>query len=134
VRPAAPADLIAVQAYRLVAVVALVALAAEALPAWLALPIGLGDSALGLAALSVARALRAARPSAGAQARGWNLAGVALAAFTIVATLAARRSSGYFFSLYPLVLLPTFIAPVSVGLHLVTGRALLTGSQRLGAS
>ncbi len=124
VRLAAPADLITVQAYRLVAVVALIALAGEALPAWLALPVGLGDSALGLAAISVARRLRAGAPGARSRARVWNLAGIMLATFTMVATLAAGRSTGYFFSLYPLVLLPTFIAPCSLLLHGATLTAL----------
>lgn len=123
-RLASPAELVVVQVYRLVGVVVLVALAGDALPAWLGLPIGLGDSLVGLTALSVSRQLKAPGPAALAQARAWNLAGAAVALFTIIGTLAAARSTGYFFSLYPLVLLPTFIAPLSLLLHAASLKTL----------
>jgi hypothetical protein len=124
-RPRPPAaDLVAVQAGRAAAVVVLVALAGEALPAWLALPIGLGDSLVALAALSVARGARTATPGTTGQVPVWNLAGALLAAFTIVAPIASARSAGYFFSLYPLVLFPTFLAPCALVLHVLTRTAL----------
>lgn len=118
------ADLVAVQAGRVAAVVVLIALAAEALPAWLALPIGLGDAVVGLAALGVARRLRTATTSATGQAPFWNLTGALVAMFTIVAPIASARSAGYFFSLYPLVLFPTFLAPCALVLHALTLSAL----------
>ncbi|MBI2535630.1 MAG: hypothetical protein HYW06_01370 [Gemmatimonadetes bacterium] len=118
------ADLVTIQASRVVAVVVLLALAGEALPAWLALPIGLGDSLVGLTALGVARRLRGAAAGAARAAQVWNVAGVVLAVFTIAAPIASARSTGYFLSLYPLVLFPTFLAPGALGLHAVTLGAL----------
>jgi hypothetical protein len=118
------ADLVAIQASRMVAVVVLLALAGEALPAWLALPIGLGDALVGLTALGVARQLRRAAPGAARVTRAWSAAGVALAVFAMAAPIASAHSSGYFFSLYPLVLFPTFLAPCALALHAVTLKAL----------
>ena len=118
---AAPADLVAFQTCRVVALVVLVAYAGEALPGWLALPIGVGDTALGVAAPWVARRARA---GAGVAAlRSWNLIGAAIACFTMAAPLASAHATGYFFSLYPLVLLPTFLAPAWLLLHLAGHRA-----------
>lgn len=125
-RPAV-ADLVAIQAVRVVAVVALVALAGEALPAWLALPVGVGDSLVGLLAVGISRRLRSGAPGASRAAALWNLSGMALAAFVIAAPIASARSAGYFFSLYPLVLLPTFLAPVSLALHAAIQRHLAAG-------
>lgn len=118
----APADLVALQTGRVVAIVVLVAYAGEALPAWLALPIGLGDLALGLTAPWVARRARSVT-SGPAAVRWWNAAGATIALFTMVAPVAAAHSTGYFFSLYPLVLLPTFVAPGAVLGHLAVRRA-----------
>jgi hypothetical protein len=116
-----PADLVAFQTCRVVALVVLVAYAGEALPGWLALPIGVGDTALGVAAPWVARRARA---GAGVAAlRSWNAIGAAIACFTMAAPLASAHATGYFFSLYPLVLLPTFLAPAWLLLHLAGHRA-----------
>lgn len=128
-RPAV-ADLVALQAVRAVGVVALVALAREALPAWLALPIGLGDPLVGLLALGTSRRLRRAAPEAPRAAARWNLFGMVLAAFVIAAPIASAHSTGYFFSLYPLVLIPTFLAPVSLALHLAIRRGLSARAHR----
>ena len=118
-----PADLVTVQVIRVVAVVVLLAWASEALPAWLALPIGGGDILVGLAGPSVGRLLRAGQ-SRVAVARLWNAIGAALALFTMAAPVTSAPSTGYFFSLYPLVLLPTFLAPVWLVLHLAIQRGL----------
>jgi hypothetical protein len=123
VRPGV-SDLVAIQATRLVAVVVLLAFAGEALPAWLALPIGLGDVLVGLTAYHVARGLRVTTQRDARAARAWNVAGTALAVFTIAAPIASARSSGYFFSLYPLVLLPTLLAPVWLVLHVAIQRGV----------
>ncbi len=130
-RPAV-ADLVAIQAVRVVALVALVALAGEALPAWLALPIGLGDSLVGLLAVGTSRRLRRPAPGTARAAAAWNLSGMGLAAFVIAAPIASARSTGYFFSLYPLVLLPTFLAPFSLVLHFAIQRRLAAQSESPG--
>lgn len=118
----APADLVALQTCRVVAVVVLVAYAGEALPAWLALPIGVGDAALGVTAPWVARQARAGAAGLAAL-RVWNVIGAAIALFTMAAPVASAHASGYFFSLYPLVLFPTFLAPAWLLFHLAGHRA-----------
>lgn len=118
----APPDLVAFQACRVVAVVVLVAYAGEALPAWLALPIGVGDLGVGITAPWVTRWARSGA-SGLAAVRLWNVIGAAIACFTMAAPLASAHATGYFFSLYPLVLLPTFLAPAWLLLHLAGHRA-----------
>ncbi len=113
---AQPADLVAIQTVRIVAVVVLVAFAGEALPAWLALPIGVGDTLLGLTALAVARRVRVSGPAYPA-VWAWNAIGATMALYTMVAPVFSAHTTGYFFSLYPLVLFPTFLAPISLLLH-----------------
>lgn len=117
------ADAAGIQAIRIVGVVVLVALAGEALPAWLALPIGVGDPLVGLTAPSVMRQVRAG-PRGHAVARVWNAIGAALAVYTMAAPVAVAHSTGYFFSLYPLVLFPTFLAPSALLLHLASLKGL----------
>jgi hypothetical protein len=118
----AAADLVTLQTGRVVAVVVLVAFAGEALPAWLALPIGLGDLGLGLAAPWAARQARSGA-SGQAGVRWWNAIGATIALFTMVAPVSVAHSTGYFFSLYPLVLFPTFLAPSALLGHLATFHA-----------
>jgi hypothetical protein len=96
-----------------------VAYASHALPGWLALPIGSGDILVGIAAIPLATRLRRGSGGRGTAVHLWNISGMALAAFTAVASLAAMRTAGYFLSLYPLVLFPTFLAPASFVLHLL---------------
>ncbi len=115
-----PADAVAVQTSRIVAVVVLVAWAGEALPAWLALPIGAGDIMVGLAAPSVARRVWAGGPGHLA-ARAWNAIGALIALYTMAAPVLSAHTTGYFFSLYPLVLFPTFLAPCALVLHILSG-------------
>jgi hypothetical protein len=113
---------VTVQAIRIVAVVVLLAFAGEALPAWLALPIGIGDTVLGLTAPWVAGRVRAGASGLGAL-RLWNVIGATIAVFTMVAPVSVAHSTGYFFSLYPLVLFPTFLAPSALLGHLATFHA-----------
>jgi hypothetical protein len=118
----AVADLADLQACRVVAVVVLVAYAGEALPAWLALPIGVGETALGVTAPWVARRARAGT-SGLAVLRVWNVTGAVIALYTMVAPVVSAHATGYFFSLYPLVLFPTFLAPSWLLFHLAGHRA-----------
>lgn len=117
-----PSDLVAVQAIRIVGVVVLLAFAGQALPTWLALPIGIGDPLLGLTAPWVA-----GRARAGVTGRGvlrlWHVIGAALALYTMAAPIAFAQTTAYFFSLYPLVLFPTFLAPSYLLMHLAGHRA-----------
>ncbi len=96
--------------YRLSSVAVLAAWVSEALPPWIAAPVGLGDPAVALVGAALAR-------------RGtklptwWHACGIAVAAFAIIAVVGAGTTSAYFFTLYPLVLIPAFLAPVSIMLH-----------------
>jgi hypothetical protein len=113
---ATPSSLVSLQAYRLVSVTLLLALAGEALPAWIALPWGIGDIAVALTAPSVGAAV--ARMPAGARAQlVWTGGGVAVVVFGVTVVLLTGRTAGYFLTLYPLVLIPAFLAPCSLLLH-----------------
>ncbi|GBD32761.1 MAG: hypothetical protein KatS3mg081_2731 [Gemmatimonadales bacterium] len=96
--------------YRLSSVVALAAWISEALPAWVAVPVGLGEPLVAI--LGAALGWRGSRLPA-----WWHGCGIAVAAFTILAVTASGSRSAYFFTLYPLVLIPAFLAPISIMLH-----------------
>ncbi len=96
--------------YRLSSAVVLAAWLSEALPAWIVAPVGLGDPAVALLGAALGR--RGSKLPA-----WWHACGIAIAAFAILAVTAAGTRSAYFFTLYPLVLIPAFLAPVSIMLH-----------------
>lgn len=112
----------AVHLYRLSSVAVLAAWVSEALPSWIAAPIGLGDPAVALVGAALAR--RGARLPT-----WWHACGIAVAAFAILAVVSAGTRSAYFFTLYPLVLIPAFLAPVSIILH---AWAIAVHSSRIG--
>ena len=139
--------LVGVQFYRAAGVIFLVAWAAGRMPAVFALPAGIGDIAVGLAAPIVAARLRSRlRPSAAtgwvrpadrvtddlidARARrlavAWNLAGIA--DLVLAVSLGFFSSPSAFevlshgdpnalVSRMPFVLIPTFAVPLSIVLH-----------------
>jgi hypothetical protein len=123
--------LVAAQTYRVVGAVFVVAAADGALPAGFALPAGLGDVAVGMAAPFVAAAIVAGKPYARRLAVAWNLFG--LADLIVAVTLGLAHSSsalGFLASSpttdavarYPLSLVPTFLVPISIILHVLALR------------
>jgi hypothetical protein len=96
--------------YRLSSATALAAWLSEALPAWVALPVGMGDPAIALLGAILGRR-KFQLPA------WWHGLGIAVAAYAVLAVSAAGSRSAYFFTLYPLVLIPAFLAPVSILLH-----------------
>ncbi len=124
--------LIAVQSYRVIAGgVFLVLLGLDDLPALFAVPAGAGDVLVGLAAPFVARWLLAGRVG---PALTWNLLGLldlVLAVSLGVATapgpthLLLVTPSTLALSIPPLVVVPTYLVPLSVLLHLASLRYLL---------
>jgi len=131
--PATPARLAVPQVLRVVGVVFLIALAQGTLPAIFALPAGLGDLAIGVSALVVARRLAS---GAGGSRRGavwFNVLGIVdlvvavgigfMAGLGPLNVLDVTPSTAPL-GLLPLVLIPTTAVPLAVALHVVSLRQL----------
>lgn len=125
--------LVALQTFRVGGVFFLVAWFAGTLPGAFAWPAGLGDIAVGAAAPFVAAAIARRAPGHRALARGWNILG-ALDLVTAV-TLGVTHSGSSLgvlrgdvttdaMALYPFSLIPTFLVPLGLILHVLTFRAL----------
>jgi len=130
--------LIGVQFYRIAGVVFIAGWAAGRIPAIFALPAGIGDVAVGLAAPFVAARIGPGTYPSRRLAVSWNIAGladlilaVALGAATsptpIWPTLLGHPNP--LISRLPLVLIPVFAVPLSVLLHIVTLRRLGAAGQ-----
>lgn len=128
-----PEWLIGVQIFRVVGAVFLVAWALDLMPAAFALPAGIGDIAIGLAAPFVAR--RVGRDPVGGRRAAiiWNVAG--LLDFVVAVTCGFLTSPSRFQQLalgdpnvpitrMPFVLIPVFAVPLAALLHLVALRRL----------
>ena len=122
--------MIGVQLYRTIGIVFLVLLAQRQLPAHFALPAGWGDIAIGaaapLVALALARGVRGTIPLA----VSWNVLGlldlvVAVGMGTgflaplLAPGLGSRVPPAAALGVFPLILVPTFVVPISVLLHLL---------------
>jgi hypothetical protein len=125
--------LIALQTFRIIGITFVIAWLGGTLPAGFALPAGLGDVAVGLSAPFVAAAVLQRRRHHAVVARWWSVA--AVADLVIAVTSGVLHSSTPFGVLagavttdgmarYPLSLIPTFLVPVALLLHLSTFRAL----------
>lgn len=124
--------LIGVQVYRAAGVIFLIAWAAGRMPAAFALPAGIGDIAVGLAAPLVAARVRSGLDGAGAAqtrrvATLWNVLGIA--DLVVAVALGFLTSPSHFQLLasdlpnalitrLPYVLIPTFAVPLSILLHI----------------
>lgn len=117
--------LVSVQFYRALGAIFLILWAGGLLPGLFAWPAGAGDVAVGLAAPFVAMAY-ARSASSSASVAWWNVLGLAdlvVAVGTGVLTspspfqLFAFDNPNVLVSIYPLVLVPTFLVPVSVLMH-----------------
>jgi hypothetical protein len=131
-------SLIALQTYRVGGVFFIVAWMAGALPAAFALPAGIGDIAIGVAAPFVAAAVTARRPGHRALAITWNILGLVdlIDALFLGVTNSASSLGVFAGSLttdavtrYPLSLIPTFFVPLALMLH-ATAVYRLTSSPR----
>ncbi|HEU5434266.1 MAG TPA: hypothetical protein VFU81_21520 [Thermomicrobiales bacterium] len=130
-------------ALRVVGIVWLLLLARGDLPAGFAVPAGLGDIAVGLAAPFVARELARSTDSAAiTRATRFHLFGLLDLAVAVAAATAVAPSPGSFFavgpslaalSLLPLALNVTVAVPLFVALHLVSLRQLRAAA-RINAS
>jgi hypothetical protein len=127
------ASLAAWQTFRVGGVFFLVAWSAGSLPGAFALPAALGDIAVGLTAPLVAAAVARRRPGHRAIALAWNLAGVA--DLITAVTMGVTHSSSSFGVLagairtdalgrYPFSLIPSFLVPLALLLHVTSLRRL----------
>jgi hypothetical protein len=125
--------LIALQAYRVVGSVFLVAGLRGALPGVFALPAGIGDVLTGLFAAPAAIALATSGAQGRRAAIAWNIFG--LADFAVAITLGLITSAGPFqlivpnvpsigAGVYPNVLTPAFVVPSSILLHALSLRQI----------
>jgi hypothetical protein len=134
--------LVGIQVYRVLGLVFLLAWSRGFLPAYFALPAGIGDALVGVLAIPLALGLRSNSPSVRRLALGWNTLGivdlvnaVSMGVTSAVVELQAAPSSGSAAAgspllLYPLVLVPTFGVPLALILHSLSIRQL----RRRGAS
>jgi len=129
--------IVGVQTYRVVGAVFLVAWALGLMPAVFALPAGIGDVAIGLAAPFVASRIGRDPSQARRAAVAWNVAGIA--DLVLAVTLGFLSSPSRFQQLalsqanthitrMPFVLVPVFAVPLSVLLHVVALRRLTAGA------
>jgi hypothetical protein len=131
--------LIGVQVYRVVGLLFIVLLAQGQLPAYFAEPAGWGDIFVGLTAVPVAIALARRRPGARALAITWNVFGLLdlVVAVGMGTGLLARAPAAAAMGVFPLILIPTFVVPLSVILHVIALarlRRLAPANGRLMAS
>jgi hypothetical protein len=119
-----------VQTFRVGGAVFLIAWTQGSLPAGFALPAGIGDIAVGLAAPFVAGALVAGKPYAPRLFRAWNILGLVDLVVAVSSGIAHSRTPLGFLATatgpttdlvarYPLSLIPTFLVPIAVMLHAV---------------
>lgn len=130
--------LVGVQLYRVLGFVFVVLWAAGGLPGLFALPAGLGDLAVGLLAPIVAWAFARQPAERAGAVRAWNVFGitdlvVALATGFMTAPsplqLFAFDAPNDLIDRFPLVLIPVFLVPLSIVLHI----ASLTKLRRMRA-
>lgn len=120
--------MIGLQVYRALGVVFLVEWTLGALPGAFALPAGIGDMAVGLAAPWVAARVKAGAPGSRERAILWNVLGIA--DLVVAVTMGVTTTPGplHLFALdnpnvaiimMPLVLVPIIAVPFSILLHLI---------------
>jgi len=126
--------IVGVQLYRVVGAIFLYLYGYSLLPGVFALPAGIGDVLVGIAALPVAYA--AARGYAGARGLviAWNIAGIG-DLMVAVATgflsspgrfqMLAQGTHNTLINTYPLVMIPLFVVPLSILLHIISLRRAL---------
>ncbi len=125
--------LVGVQLFRVEGLVFLLLLADGRLPAQFAVPAGVGDVLVGLAAPLVALASARGWRHSNALVRTWNLLGIAdlvIAVSTGFLTspsplqLLALDNPNQLVGRYPLVMVPVFLVPIALLLHLASLRKL----------
>jgi hypothetical protein len=127
VRSLNPVTITAIQFYRVLGVAMLILASRNALPATFALPAGWGDIAIGVAAPLVALAWSSGTRSGRIIFLIWNVVGILdlliavslgiLSSTSNVGLLASHIGTGVM-AVFPMSLVPTFLVPLSLILHL----------------
>jgi hypothetical protein len=126
-------SLIAVQLYRVIGGVFVIGWALGHIPALFALPAGIGDIAVGLAAPFVAARVADGSERSRRRAVWWNIDGIADLVLAVALGAATSPNNLWptllghpnpLISRLPLVLIPVFAVPVAVLLHLASLRRL----------
>jgi hypothetical protein len=121
--------IVGVQVYRTEGLIFLLLYAAGRLPAIFAWPAGVGDVLVGVFALTVAAAYARESPNAAGRVRAWNLLGIADLTVAVTTGFLSSPSPLQMFafdapneliSAFPLVMIPVFLVPLSILLHLAS--------------
>lgn len=125
--------LVGVQLYRALGIIFLILYALGELPGLFAWPAGVGDIALGLAAPIVGLAYaRALREGAGL-VRAWNIFGILDLVVAVTMGFATAPSAlqlidvqptSELMTVLPMVLIPTYLVPLSIVLHVASLKKL----------
>ncbi len=132
--PATQPALIGLQVWRIEGLAFLILFALGQLPPTFALPAGIGDVLIGVTALLMARNLQHRNLTV-----AWNLFGVA--DLVLAVSLGVTTNPGPLFLLpstptsevltaFPMAIVPTFLVPLSIGLHIASLRNLLAADAR----
>ena len=120
---------IAIQFYRVEGVTFLVLYAAHLLPGLFALPAGVGDVSVGLIAAGIGIGVIGGRPLRASTVLRWNLLGIADLITAVTTGFLTAPSAFQIFafdrpneliSVFPLVLIPTFLVPLAILLHIIS--------------
>jgi hypothetical protein len=120
---------IAVQVYRVEGVIFLILYASNLLPGMFAVPAGAGDVAVGLLALAIGIDISGRQQIRSRTVSLWNLFRiadliVALATGFLTSPSTFQRCSfdhpNELISVFPLVLIPTFLVPLAIVLHIIS--------------
>jgi hypothetical protein len=121
--------IVSIQVYRVLGLIFLVLYAAGRLPGDFALPAGVGDVIVGLLAPVVATAFERGSPGSAGLLRAWNLLGIADLAVAVTTGFLTSPSElqmlafdrpNQLISAFPLVMVPVFLVPLAVLLHLAS--------------
>ena len=133
---------VAIQVYRVEGVIFLILYGANLLPGLFAVPAGVGDMVIGLTALYIGfNATRQGRLRSQSVWR-WNVFGIADLVVALTTGLLTSPSPFQIFafdhpnqliSMFPLVLIPTFLVPLAMVLHVISLIQLRRASARVHA-
>lgn len=132
---------IAIQFFRVEGVTFLALFAAHRLPALFALPAGVGDVAVGVLAAVIAMSASSGRQIDSSTVLRWNLLGIADLVVAVSTAFLTAPSSFQMFafdrpnqliSMFPLVLIPTFLVPLAILLHVISLIQLRRATARAG--
>ncbi len=134
---------IAIQFYRLEGVTFLVLFAHHLLPGLFALPAGVGDVTVGLLAAAIAIGATGGRQLNPRTVLRWNLLGIADLVVAVGTGFVTAPSAFQMFAfdrpnelilMFPLVLIPTFLVPLAILLHIISLIQLGRATARAGDS